>query len=162
MKKTKTLIMLCGVPTCGKSTFASDGVRGIDGFSSFVILSTDNYIERKALKYGITYNEAFDKYSYDATKSLNEFLRFAVSFDKNIVWDQTNLTPKVRKKKLDKIPEHYAKIAVWFDVSLEEAMIRNQKRPGKVIPGHVLKSMYQSFVPPSLDEGFDNIIKAKQ
>lgn len=162
MKKNKTLIMLCGVPTCGKSTFASDGVRGIDGFSSFVILSTDNYIERKALKYGITYNEAFDKHIYEATKSLNESLKVAISFDKNIVWDQTNLTPKVRKKKLNKVPEHYTKIAVWFDVPLEEAMIRNQKRPGKVIPEHVLKSMHHSFMPPSLDEGFDDIIKAKQ
>jgi predicted kinase len=158
-EKTLQLIMLCGIPTCGKSTFVENGLKTID--RSYVILSTDSYIERKALQYEMTYNDVFNTYIYEATKALNESLRIAVSFDKHIVWDQTNLTPKVRRKKLQKIPNHYLKTAVWFDVSLEDAMIRNQQRPGKIIPGEVLKNMHKSFIPPNESEGFDLIYKAK-
>jgi predicted kinase len=59
---------------------------------------------------------------------------------------------------LAKIPAHYRKVAVWFDLSLEEAMIRNQQRAGKVIPGSVLKRMFHTFMPPTEVEGFDVII----
>ena len=151
--------MLCGIPTCGKSTYVENGLKTIG--RSYVILSTDSYIERKALQDNMTYNDVFDTYIYEATKALNESLRVAISFDKHIVWDQTNLTPRARKNKLKKVPDYYLKTAVWFDISLEEAMIRNQQRPGKVIPGEVLKNMHRSFIPPTESEGFDLIYKAK-
>lgn len=155
------LIMLCGIPCSGKSTWILVGqTEGPDFPDDVVILSTDNYIQKEAEKKNATYNQIFDDIIKDATKELELELRWATIKDKNIIWDQTNLTPKARRKKLNKIPSRYQKIAMWFDIELEEALKRNQKRPGKVIPETVLRQMHSQFIPPTIDEGFDYVIKA--
>lgn len=153
------LVMLCGIPTSGKSSYVCQGLDETDCFDGYVVLSTDTYIEYKAVENSISYNEAFEEFIEPAQKHLDEQLDRATCENKSIVWDQTNLTSKVRKRKLSRIPAHYRKVVVWFDISLEEAMIRNRKRPGKVIPGSVLKRMFHTFSPPTEAEGFDQIIK---
>jgi predicted kinase len=150
--------MLCGIPTSGKSTYVAH--RIIDSASfDFTVLSTDLYIENRARDNDITYDEAFNAYIKDAQRRLTFDLERAILGNRDIIWDQTNLTPKARKGKLSLVPAHYEKVAVWFSVSLEDAMIRNQTRPGKVIPPVVLKSMFRSFTPPTESEGFDQIIQ---
>lgn len=150
--------MLCGIPTSGKSTYLTKYLLESEDLD-YVVLSTDAYIERKAVENDISYNEAFEEYIDAAQKRLDYDLERAIRDNMNIVWDQTNLTPKVRKRKASRIPTHYRKVVVWFNVSLEEAMIRNQQRPGKVIPGSVLKRMFHTFTPPTVLEGFDQIIQ---
>jgi hypothetical protein len=39
--------MLCGIPTCGKSTYIGK-LKKLDYWSDAVVLSTDNYIEKIA------------------------------------------------------------------------------------------------------------------
>lgn len=153
------LVMLCGIPTSGKSSYVCQGLDETDCFDGYVVLSTDAYIECKAVENNVSYNEAYNELFEAAQKRLDYDLERAIRENKSIVWDQTNLTPKVRKRKLSRIPAHYRKVVVWFDISLEEAMIRNQQRPGKVIPGSVLKRMFHTFSPPTEVEDFDQIIK---
>ena len=152
------LVMLCGIPTSGKTTYLTKHLLETECFD-YIVLSTDSYIERKAIESNLSYNEVFDALIKPAHERMDFALEHAVSENRNIVWDQTNLTPKVRKSKLSRIPAHYRKVAVWFDVSLEEAMIRNQRRQGKVIPGSVLKRMFYTFTPPTSVEGFDQITR---
>jgi len=152
------LIMLCGIPTSGKTTYLANHVIEAECFN-YAVLSTDSYIDNRALDNDLTYDEAFNTYIKDAQRRLTSDLEHAVRVGRSIVWDQTNLTPKSRKGKLALIPAHYKKVAIWFDLSLEDAMIRNQNRPGKIIPPPVLKSMFRSFTPPTLSEGFDQIIQ---
>lgn len=152
------LVMLCGIPTSGKTTFLTKNLYESDTCKDFVTLSTDNYIELEALKQGSTYDELFESLVDKASAKLELDLKSAIKRNANIVWDQTNLTPKTRRRKLSKIPTHYNKIAVWFEVSLEEALERNKQRNGKLIPESVLKSMYSCFTPPTKEEGFDSII----
>jgi predicted kinase len=158
------LIMLCGVPTSGKSTYVSQLMAEMSGSTERaggvpIILSTDSYIERQAKIRGSTYNEMFDELIGEATEDMNRNLRLALRDGRNIVWDQTNLTPKARKRKLAKVPPRYERIAVWFDISLEEALRRNETRPGKFIPVEIIKRMHGTFVRPTKAEGFDQIIK---
>lgn len=153
------LIMLCGIPTSGKSSYLLQGQQETPHFDGFIVLSTDAYIEREAQRMGSTYNELFDELVGPATEELNNNLRLALRDNLSIVWDQTNLTPKARKRKLAKIPPRYEKTAVWFDISLEEALRRNETRPGKYIPKDIIKRMHESFTPPTKSEGFDHIIK---
>ena len=94
-----------------------------------------------------------------ATKDMELQLKQAINKNLDIIWDQTNLTPKARKRKLSKVPSRYEKTAVWFDISLEEALRRNETRPGKFIPKSVIRRMHATFVPPTKAEGFDHIIK---
>lgn len=152
------LIMLCGLPTSGKSTFVSKLLEE-PAYKNSVVLSTDSYIEQVAQKLNKTYNDVFDDSIGEATRQLELNLIEAKDRGKNIIWDQTNLTPKTRKKKLSKIPSSYARIAIWFDIALEDALKRNQQRPGKMIPENVLSLMSEQFVPPSCDDGFDVVIK---
>ena len=152
------LIMLCGLPTSGKSTFVSKLLND-PAYKNSVVLSTDSYIEKVAQQMNSTYNDVFEDTIEEANRQLELTLIEAKDRGKSLIWDQTNLTPKTRKKKLSKIPSSYARIAIWFDITLDEALMRNQQRPGKMIPENVLKSMGEQFVSPSCDEGFDVVIK---
>ena len=152
------LIMLCGIPTSGKTSYLANYVIEEVCFD-YAVLSTDSYIDNRARDNNLTYDEAFNTFIKDAQRRLTFDLERAIRGNQSIIWDQTNLTPKARKGKLALVPAHYKKVAVWFDLSLEDALIRNQNRPGKIIPPPVLKSMFRSFTPPTLSEGFDQIIK---
>jgi predicted kinase len=152
------LIMMCGIPCSGKSTYIRNGVEGSSVLSEYVILSTDSYIEEYARTNNKTYNEVFDDVIDEATKRMYQDLDLAIQRGKSIIWDQTNVSRKSRIKKLKKIPEEYTKTAVVLPITLEEALIRNSQRANKFIPRSVLHRMYHQFEIPTEDEGFDVIM----
>ena len=155
-----TLWMLVGVPASGKTTWLRDS--DID-WNRTTLLSTDNIIEREAAALGKTYNDMFNRVIKQATREMNQRLTQAVADNRDIVWDQTNLTPASRKSKLEKIPATYQKVAVYFPVpNNKEWQRRLNSRPGKIIPQSVLVSMGQGFTMPSQAEGFDKIIDGTQ
>ena len=148
------LVMLCGIPCSGKSTYVNK-LRAYEYWKDAVVLSTDNYIEEQAKRLGMTYNEVFQDCIDEATRQLEMSFVRAKEEGKRIIWDQTNLSIKTRKKKLTKVPSIYKRTAVWFQVDLEEALKRNETREGKFIPESILKRMYHQFEVPTLEEGFD-------
>ena len=149
-------VMLCGIPTSGKSTFVERLLK-TDYWKECVILSTDYYIDYHAKKLGKTYNEVFDDYIDEATQSMNKCLAYAIENEKHIIWDQTNLGVKARRKKLNKLPSQCHRGAIYFEVPLEEAMERNEHREGKFIPKSILHRMYHQFEIPTVAEGFDYV-----
>jgi len=153
-------LMLVGIPCSGKSTYVNK-LKTIPYWSNAVILSTDAYIEKVAQEHNTTYREIFEDCIDEATRQLE--LAFIEAKDKgrNLIWDQTNLSIKARKKKLSKLPSLYARGVVYFDISLEEALRRNETREGKYIPKSVLKRMWHQFEVPTLEEGFDYVEKVK-
>lgn len=152
--------MMCGIPTSGKSTYIKNNLSqfGFDA-EGYICLSTDNYVESLAKEQGISYNESLRLNYKEAKENLPKLLDFAIRYGLNIIWDQTNLTKKIRKNKIFKIPDYYEKVIVFCEISLEEAMIRNQQRPGKLIDPNVIKDMYRILEPPDKDENFDDIIR---
>lgn len=155
--ETPKFIMLVGLPGSGKSTWIKDGTTEQ---SDFVVISTDNYIERKAVEEGSTYSEVFSKYIRQATSSMIDKMRDAVTKRKNIILDQTNLTVKSRRKKLANVPHIYFKEALVFCIPDDELFERLEKRKieeGKHIPSHVIENMSSSFEMPTEDEGFDEV-----
>lgn len=160
--KQPRLKMLVGLPGSGKSTYIDYLVKEELQNENVAIISTDNYIETKASEEDVTYSEAFDKYIKKASVNMKSALKDAIKFGQDIIWDQTNLTPKSRKKKLKMIPDIYFKEAIVFDVSddvLEERLKKRGDATGKVIPSHVLDNMKDGFLMPTLEEGFDKITK---
>ena len=148
------LVMLCGIPCSGKSTYVNK-LLTYEYWKDAIILSTDNYIEEQAKRLGMTYNEVFQDCIDEATRQLEMSFVGAKEEGKRIIWDQTNLSIKTRKKKLTKVPSIYKRTVVWFQVDLEEALKRNGTREGKFIPESILKRMYHQFEVPTLEEGFD-------
>jgi predicted kinase len=151
-------VMLCGIPTSGKSTYV-EKLKKLDYWKDAIVLSTDAYIEKQAQRMGMTYNQIFDDVIDNATRELE--LEFIMAKDKgrDIIWDQTNLSIKSRRKKLSKLPSFYARGAVYFDISMEEALERNKHREGKFIPESILKRMWHQFEIPTTDEDFDYVEK---
>ena len=150
--------MLCGIPTSGKSTYVKK-LKNMDYWSNAVILSTDNYIEAEATKLGKTYNETYSTAIVAASRQLKLDLAQAIGDNKDIIWDQTNLTTKSRRKKLKSIPDYYRKGAVYFEISLEEALIRNKARGSKLIPESTIVEMLEMFQHPTTYEGFNYATK---
>ena len=150
------LIMLCGIPTSGKSTYVNELLLD---YPEAVVLSTDNYIEKVARETGKTYDDVFESSIKKAGDHLYRQLYRARGEDKVIIWDQTNLTSKVRKKKLKNFPLYYNKRCVYFEIGIDEALERNKRREGKFIPKDVLRRLHSQFQIPTEDEGFINITK---
>jgi len=154
------LVMLCGIPTSGKSTYVNK-LKKLDYWKDAVVLSTDNYIENQAQRCGLTYNQIFDDVIGDATRELELEFNMAKDKGKNIIWDQTNLSVKTRKKKLSKLPSLYHRGVIYFEISLEEALERNKHREGKFIPESILKRMWHQFEIPTRNEDFDYVEKVE-
>ena len=148
--------MLVGIPTSGKSTYTKK-LKELNYWKDAVVLSTDNYIEKQAQRLGLTYNQVFDDVIKDVTRELELEFNMAKDKGKNIIWDQTNLSRKTRNKKLSKLPSIYKRGAVYFEISLEEALERNKHREGKFIPESILKKMHGQFEIPTTDEDFDYV-----
>lgn len=76
----------------------------------------------------------------------------------NVILDNTNITKKNRKDALDFCKEYGCRvIAVFFTTAFDEAVKRNQSRE-RVVPVEVIKRMFSQLQPPTLDEGFEEII----
>jgi len=154
-------LILCGLPGSGKSTFID---RNLKGKADFVLISSDAYIEEKALEEGTTYSDVFQKYIGTATANMKSEFRKAVEEGKNIVWDQTNLSSKKRKSILDGLSDRYLKVAVVFNVEdkeLQRRLDNRAKENGKLIPEHVMDKMLKSFRPVTKEEGFAAIIEVR-
>lgn len=151
-------VMLVGIPCSGKSTYV-EKLKTIPYWSNSVILSIDNYIEKVAKEHNTTYNEIFEDCISEATRQLELSLIEAKDRGENLIWDQTNLTVKTRKKKLSKLPSFYARGVIYFEISLEEALERNKNREGKFIPESIIKRMYHQLEIPTKNEDFDYVEK---
>ena len=157
MKIRNRAIILCGVPTSGKSSWVAKNGDG------YMVVSSDNIIENYAKNVGSTYNDIFEDYIETAIELMLGQLRYFVRQGQNIICDQTHLTPKVRKRKLKMIPDHYEKIAVYFEISKEGMFKRNHNKDRtKTIPDSVLESMHSSYVRPTVDEGFLSVYSGEE
>ena len=170
------LIVLAGAPASGKSTWLKEFGDGD------MIISRDNIVDYVAAKENISYQDTFEKYprSSKKSKAINRLvdMRAINGFrtGKDVVIDMTNLVHSYiistesgeeieigRKKWLDMADEYgYKKVGVYFEVSLSELDKRGEerrKKTGKFIPHGVVGSMYNSYVRPSKEEGFDLIFR---
>jgi len=154
-------LMMVGVPGVGKSTFIEMLKTKLDEVT--FTASTDNLLEEEAKKLGITYTEAFHRVNQKQLKQrMDAGIANAIEKRLTIIHDQTNMSRKSRTAKLKNVPSTYFKICVNFTVDdkvLKQRLEARAKVTGKEIPDFVLKSMFDSYNPPSRDEGFNLILE---
>ena len=78
-----------------------------------------------------------------------------------VVLDATHLTPKSRKKVLCRIniPKDAKLYAVVVRPTLEKHIKQNAQRTGKAfVPVDAIVKQYNSYIEPTCEEGFDNVI----
>lgn len=155
-----TCYVMVGLPALGKSTLI-EKLRTPETW----IYSTDMYIDAVAEDNGITYSEAFESNIKAATEFNERKLTTMMDLRKDIIWDQTNLGVGKRRKIINRMRQAGYEVRCicilppepgWFD-DQKAWSYRLRNRPGKIIPQHVLSNMIESFVEPTMDEGFDEI-----
>lgn len=158
------IFVMVGLPGSGKSTylnFVDDPEFGGDAF----IYSTDTYIEKNAKIHGMSYDAAFKDFIEPATKHMNEMVALAIKRGYDVFWDQTNMASKKRIGILSRFPKNYRKVCIcrvlprdedeWKE--LDRRILERANRTGKMIPRDVIERMADSYVEPTLDEGFDEV-----
>ena len=169
-KGKKTFVMPVGLPGSGKSTWIRDFIGKTRDVENWVVVGTDTIITEWAIRDGLVlengnadYQLAFKTFnSKDIERELKIRIVQAVTEGKSIIFDQTNMAPKARGRRLRLISDDYQKEAVVFvipDKILQERLNNRDRLVDnkKIIPDFVIKSMANSYVSPSKTEGFSKI-----
>lgn len=142
MNKIPKVIILCGLPGSGKTTYSMS-----DAFKYYVRLSSDDYIDSIAAISGKTYNEVFTQTIKQSNKLFFDGVKYFSDTNYNILVDKTNLTVKSRKNLIRKFTKH-SPIIVFFDVNFDTLLKRNT-RSGKIFSEELLREMYERLEPPN-------------
>jgi len=150
----KKLILLIGIPLSGKSTFIREN------YPNTIVISRDELVMEV---FGSNdYNKAFREVNHkEVDKLLNSRLVSASQSNEDVIIDMTNMTSKRRKSTLIHFTNFYKEAIVFPILSDEEYERRNKIRTvteNKSIPLSILKSMMDTYEPPTKDEGFDDIV----
>ena len=144
---------LIGVPGSGKSTWVDTQNWAL----ACAKVSTDKWVEIYAKEVGRTYSEVFVDFMPTAVDLMAKEVVAARELGRDIIWDQTSVSVKSRKRKFSMLRD-YEHIAVVFKTPEHtELMRRLANRPGKDIPEHVIASMIAGFEIPTEEEGFKEI-----
>lgn len=143
--------MLVGIQGSGKTTFALNLSKQLN----CDIISTDNY-----RKQGISENKLRDLVYQSCAAYLKE--------NKEVIFDATNITPKVRKRFYDEVSKYNITpiIGAYYldtDVNMcyERVIERNKNKEELYLPEEVVLSYYKKIVPPTFDEDFVFIKQVK-
>lgn len=152
-----TLIMMIGIPGCGKSTYAKK-----------VLLAknpTWKYVSRDDVRYEYVTdkNHYFDHETEVYAEFCNRITMHLINGD-TVIADATHLTVNSRKKLIHKLGVRPDKIyAVIMDTPFEICMERNAKREGITrVPDDNMYRMKNSYRPPNLvSEPFTSLVRVK-
>jgi predicted kinase len=145
------VLILCGLPCSGKSTFCSN-------YPHHLQLSSDKFIQEAANKLNKTYNEIYERTIKQANKFFFDEAQTAAKLNADVIIDRTNLTIKSRQKII-KIFKNHDPVIVYFDVPIEVIKSRNT-RPGKIIADAVFDRMFATLQIPTIHEA--SIVTVKQ
>ena len=145
------LIVMCGLPASGKSTYsewlAESGI--------FKRVCPD--LIRKEL-YG---DENIQGDGNKVFSIAHERIQVYGTFGDNVVFDATNIDRRTRIKLVEEMRPHFdIIICKYFSTPLYICKIRNEQRERQV-PYEVLESMERRFRTPTVDEGFDLVEEIK-
>ena len=141
------LIVLCGLPGSGKSTYANYLTES----GHFECVSTDQIRKRF---YG---NENIQGNGKEVFNTAFLHLQTYGLSKKNCVFDATNITPRARRRVVQECRPYYDLIICkYIDTPLDVCLHRNSQRE-RVVPKEVILRMYKNFTLPSREEGFDYV-----
>lgn len=144
--KTPTLIVLCGLPGSGKTSYA----KRICDLYNILYFSSDEIREKinGNASDQSNVNTVFEIMQQNTINSLKS------GFD--VIYDATNLKRKYRKALLDTCPKEVIKKCYVIWTPIEECIIRDSERD-RTVGISVIDRMVKSFQAPYYDEGFDEI-----
>ncbi len=158
--------ILVGSSGSGKSTYAK--------ILGKVICSTDKYVEEQARILGVSYDNAFQisqsiSIFKKFTKYFYEDIEYCIKNNKDFVIDRTNLGSEMRCSLISKLREMARKYGktiiikgVYFVTPENVIWQRLEHRKiieNKSIPKMLVEEQIEKYELPTIDEGFDYLIK---
>lgn len=147
------IVVLCGPPGCGKSSYAAEK-------PNHYAVSSDAFVELAARDQGKRYEEVWQETIKDADRKAKNTFKAYLQANVNVVFDATNMGERKRRAILQAVPGHYFKKVVVWELPQEELLRRANKRAlegGKQVPWNVVEDMLNRYTRPTLDEGWDAI-----
>lgn len=146
-----TLIVTCGIPGCGKTTWAEKQK------DQYLIFDSDKI--RKEL-YGDESVQTNPAYVFSI---MRERTLAALKEGKNVIYCATNINTNHRKQLITFIRKYASSVRlllVIFNLNLETCLERNFARE-RHVPEYVINRMYTQLIHnyPSITEGWDEIIE---
>lgn len=144
------LTIFCGFPGSGKSYSFQHG----DNPPNSVVLCPDDF---RFAATGKWFHAPVEEFIWGTVKLT---ARTLLSQGYHVIIDATNLTVGSRAQWIHIANDVGCPIdCVWINTSIEDCWARNSERiDDRRVPDTVMNRMLDSFVEPSIDEGFDRII----
>lgn len=147
------LILMCGLPGSGKSTYLKNRIFFREG----IILCPDDF---RLVLTGRSFYEPAEDSIWSHVKIA---ARVLLKRNYHVIIDCTNLTVEKRKNWINIADEIGINVCCWWqNVPLSIVIERNKNRSKeKVVPFEAMERMINSFIPPMKEEGFLYIIERK-
>ena len=140
------LIVMCGLPASGKSTYS----QWLEESGVFKRVCPD--LIRKAF-YGDENIQGDGKRVFEtAYHDIKEY----ACLGENVVFDATNINAKRRKELVEEMRPYFDIIIYYIDICVQRNMARERQ-----VPQEVIKRMWWNFEKPTLAEGFDLVEEIK-
>ena len=150
MKKKPEMIVMMGIPACGKNTWIVKHAK------NYVVVELD-YIRRSM--FGHQFHKDAEPFIIGTAKG---FAKMLCNQGKNVIINSTGLTVYIRNEWVNIAKEYnYRTKIVFIDTPVMKCYARNSKRVGDKVPDEVIERMFNMLQTPNNDlmGGCDNADK---
>ncbi|RZF32122.1 hypothetical protein LSTR_LSTR003985 [Laodelphax striatellus] len=154
-------IMMCGLPGCGKTVWASEyAAKNPDKY--YNILGTNNLIDKMkvmGLPRKRNYAGRWDVLIDKSMKCLNKLLTEASLRRRNYIIDQTNVYPSAQKRKMKSFEgfNRRAVVIVPTDEEFKRRVDKREAEEGKDVPDSAVLEMKANFRLPEKGDIFKEV-----
>ncbi|XP_063350399.1 heterogeneous nuclear ribonucleoprotein U-like protein 1 [Pelmatolapia mariae] len=146
------ILMMVGLPACGKTTWASKHAES-NPDKKYNILGTNAIMDKMkvmGLRRQKNYAGRWDVLIQQATQCLNRLIEIAARKRRNYILDQTNVYGSARRRKMRPFEGFQRKAIVICptDEDLKERTLKQTNEQGKDVPDHAVLEMKANFTLP--------------